>query len=358
VRKESKHQNSYEMFCNSVLRKKTDAIPVAPYMGNHGAVVAGVKLIDYYNKGEVCAQAQYKAWELYGHDAVCVQSDNYYIAEGFGTKSTHYENSTPTFLAPAIESLEYVGRLKVPDPDHDGRMHVYIEAASLLRNKLKGKVIIRSPGTGPFSLAGHILGIEKLLMEIAFIEYGIENAREKELHALMELATQALVQFSNKMAEAGADVVVCGDSLASLDMISPEIYKKYVFPYESKYFEQMRPIMKEKSGFSLLHVCGNNDRVVDLYGETGADIIEVDYKSNLQLWKQRIGHKVTLMGNIDPTGILLQGSVEDVRNACLECIRIAASGGGFILGSGCEVPPEAPMENLREMIRVGHSFIL
>ena len=61
-----------------------DRVPVAPYMGNHGARVAGVPIGAYCRSGQLMADAQYRAWQLYGQDAVVAQSDNYYIAEGFG----------------------------------------------------------------------------------------------------------------------------------------------------------------------------------------------------------------------------------------------------------------------------------
>ena len=56
-----------------------DRVPVAPYMGNHGARVAGVPIGAYCQSGQLMAEAQFRAWQLYGQDAVVAQSDNYYI---------------------------------------------------------------------------------------------------------------------------------------------------------------------------------------------------------------------------------------------------------------------------------------
>jgi uroporphyrinogen decarboxylase len=82
-----------------------DRVPVAPYMGNHGAHVAGVPIGAYCRSGQLMADAQYRAWQLYGQDAVVAQSDNYYIAEGFGVEVEHHDDSTPTFKKPVIHTL-------------------------------------------------------------------------------------------------------------------------------------------------------------------------------------------------------------------------------------------------------------
>ncbi|HHW30364.1 MAG TPA: hypothetical protein GXX20_01620 [Clostridiaceae bacterium] len=351
--------NSRERIKAAVNREKIDCIPVGPYMGNHCAIVTGTKMIDYYTKADKMAHAQIKAWELYGQDIVCVQSDNYYIVEGFGLKAEYHENSTPTVIKPAVENLKDIAKLKLPNPYRDGRMPVYIEAVDRVSQYLGKEAVIRTPGTGPFTMAGHLMGIQQFLIELAKIEHEMDDADEKAIIYLLELCTEILIEFGKAMLKAGSDIVQCGDSLASLDMISPDMYKRFAFPYEKKYFDEISPYAKAKGAFKLLHICGNNTGTMELYAATGADIIEVDHKSDLKLWTDTIGNKVTLIGNLNPTRILLQGSVEEVREASLRCIKDARGHeGGFILGSGCEVPLYAPRENIMEMIKTAREYII
>ena len=348
--------NAYERIQKVLNRQQTDVVPVAPYLGNHAAVLFGCPLIDYYTQPAVMAEAQYFAWQTIGHDMVCMQSDNYYIAEGFGMQAQYHKNSTPTWLKPAITSLDNVARLRVPDPYQDGRMNVYIEATRAISHRLKGKVAIRSAGTGPFSLAGHLLGVEPFLMAIADIEHDTDEQNGPALHALMNLTTEALIAFSKAQLLAGADVVQCGDSLASLDMVSPEIYRKYAFPYEKMFFDAIRPFAREHHAYSLLHICGDNAKVMDLQAQTGADILEIDSKADLKTWKNEVGDRAILMGNLDPTRILLQASTAQVREASQACLDDAAAGGGYILGSGCEVPMYAPAANLQAMVASARAY--
>jgi uroporphyrinogen decarboxylase len=341
--------NSRErMLCAAALRKP-DVVPVAPYMGNHGSWVAGFAIGEYCRSGKVMAEAQYKAWQVYGQDAVVAQSDNYYIAEGFGIETDHYIDSTPTLKTPVVKDLEDITRLEVPDPRKAGRMPVYLEAISRLRELTQGEVFVRAPGTGPFALASHLIGTERFLIELAEVE---PNSRAEDLlRQLVEICNQALIAFAKACFDHGAHGVQAGDSLASNDMISPAMYRQWAFPYEKKFFDALNLYAATHGGTTLLHICGNQTRVLVDMADTGARIIELDSKVDLKVAKQMIGARVCLLGNLNPVTVLLQGSPLDVELAAEAAIAAAAEGGGYMLGSGCEVPPGAPQENLKAMVR-------
>lgn len=348
--------NSLERVKTAIKHKEPDVVPVGPMIGNHAAYINKIKLIDYYTKGNVMAQAQYSTWEIYGQDIVLALSDNYYIAEGFGCEVDFHENSTPTLRKPAISSIKQIFELKVPNPYTDGRMPVYLEAIEILKDKLQSSVCIRGTGTGPFSLASHLMGTQNFLVSLAEAEYNEDKDAQKCLFELMEKTTEALVKFCKAQFEAGACIVQCGDSLASIDMISPALYKKYVFPFEQKVFDELKPYTSKYEGYTLLHICGDNTKVMELHAKTGADIIEVDSKVDIGLFKRLAGDKICLMGNINPVDTLLNGTPDIVAKESELCIEKAAKGGGFILGSGCEVPIGSPVENIKSLVDTARRF--
>ncbi len=338
-------------FLTSAHRKgKTDRVPVAPYMGNHGARVGGATVDAYCQSGQIMANAQIRAWDTYHQDVVVAQSDNYYIAEGFGTRVTHHPDGTPTFAAPALEDLRAVDSLPRLNPETDGRMPVYLDAIRRLKQHFGNTVAIRAPGTGPFSLSSHLLGTEVFLITLAETETDPDGETAHCLHKLMETTTRALTDFSIACLEAGADLVQAGDSLASIDMISPKMYREWAWPYEKLFFDAINPVAHKHGAASLLHVCGNMTPVLEGMRDTGADIIELDHKVKLAEARSIVGDAVCLMGNLDPVGVLLQGTSESVAQAALQAIADAGPD-NFVLGSGCEVPVAAPVENLQAMIR-------
>jgi uroporphyrinogen decarboxylase len=332
-------------------QQPVDRVPVAPYLGNHGARVAGVPIGQYCRSGRVMAEAQFQAWRVYGQDAVVAQSDNYYIAEGFGVEVEHYEDSTPTFRAPAVRNLADIGRLRLPDPRADGRMPVYLEAIRRLAEMTRGEVAVRAPGTGPFSLASHLMGTENFLIELAMADREPGGQGEQALKRLMELTTDALIAFATASLEAGSHLVQAGDSLASLDMISPATYRKWAWPAERRFFTTLNPLAECRGAATLLHICGNMTSVLESMADTGAHILELDHKVSLKSAKARVGDRVCLMGNLDPVELLWRGTPESVERAAEQAIADAGARGGFILGSGCEVPMAAPTENIKAMIQ-------
>ncbi len=347
-----------ERFLSAARREKPDIPPVAPYMGNFGASIAGVPIGEYNTDAAKMAAAQIRAWELLGQDVVVAQSDAYYIAEGFGCLISQPRDSTPHLEKPAAATLEEACRLKVPDPRTDGRMPVYVEAVRRLRAHFGEKVAVRGTGTGPFSLASYLVGgTENFLMEIATAEMEEDAEKEAMLKTVMEISSDALIAFLKATIEAGSDIAQAGDSLASLSMISPSIYEKYVFPYEVKVFEAINPIVHGRGGVTLLHICGDTTRILPLMSRTGADVLEVDSLVDIGAAKKKFGDRVAFMGNIEPSRVLYQGTPESVYGECAACLRSAdAATGGFILGSGCEVPPNAPLENLKAMVRAARDF--
>ena len=349
---------SRERFLAAALRKKPDKVPAAPFNGNYGAALAGVPVSQYNTDASRMAAAHIKAWEILGHDVVVPQSDNYYIAQGFGCVINQPHDITPNLIKPAVETLDEIDKLKVPDPYKDGRMHVYLDAAHKLREHFGNEVAVRGPGTGPFSLASYLVGgTEFFLMEIATAEADEDRDKEQKLFNLMEISSDALIAFLKALLEAGADALQVADSLASLDMISPAIYEKYVYPFECKVFKTLQPLVREKGAVTFLHICGDTRKILPLMASTGTDILEIDAKVDMAEAKALTGGRVALMGNLDPTTVLLQGTPDLVKTTAQASMKSCdALSGGFILGSGCEVVPKSPVENIRALVEAAHGF--
>jgi uroporphyrinogen decarboxylase len=340
---------SRERVLRTIRREPTDCVAVAPYMYDVAVVAAGVSLLDYYTDADVMANAQLTLQEIVGQDVISVGSDNFYIAEGFGCQTTHEEEELPALVRPAVDSLPDVFDVEVLDPYSDGRMPLMLEAIGKVRAAVGDELAVRSPGTGPFALASYLIGSQQWLCEIGMCEAGMDEANEAAIHHALTVATETLIRFGKACWDAGADIIHCGDSLASCDMISPRTYQRFALPYEQRVFQAW---IEHGITGSLLHICGDSTKVLELYADTGADLIEIDNMVDLGVAKQRIGDRVTLIGNVHTVNDLFDGTPETVRAASQRCIQKAGGGRGFILGSGCIVPRNTPIENVQEMVRV------
>ena len=199
----------------AIQRQSTDCVAAAPFMYDLAAVVAGISLGDYTTSAPAMARAQLALHDVVGHDIISVGSDNFYIAEGFGCQTTTDQDELPSLETPAVGALTDVFDLTIPDPESDGRMPVMLEAIGRVRQAVGDDVAIRSPGTGPFALASYFVGSQQWLLEIGMIQASEDRDAEAAVHHALELASDALIRFGKACWDAGADIIQCGDSLAS-----------------------------------------------------------------------------------------------------------------------------------------------
>jgi len=343
--------NSLERVRLAASGRVADRVPVGPYLANWTARWAGIPLSRYCTDGRAMAEAQLQAWERLGQDIIFPDSDNYYLAEGFGCVAHIPEDDIPTLAQPAVERLEQVFDLEVPDPQRDGRMPVILEAIERIHAQVGDEVAIRVPGTGPFALASYLIGMGPFLTELALVHHGLHTAHREVLEHMLDLTTEALIRFGLAELRAGAHVIQCGDSLASCSVISPDMYRTWVLPRHQRVFRAW----KEAGALTVLHICGKNTHALELFAQTGADIVAVDHLVDLRLAKETIGDRVCLIGNLDPVETMLRGTPAEVEQRARACLEAAAAGGGYILGTGCEVPPDTPVENLEALVRVGQA---
>lgn len=334
---------------------ETDCCPVTPYDGNFCIAQSGFEISSCYTNGKRLAEAQIIGRDKTGQDVVNAQSEQYYICEALGVKTDFSENMLPKVLDVPVKELADVEKLRVSDPYHDGRMYVYIEAVGHLAEHYKKEVAIRAPGTGPFALAGHMMGVNNFIMSIAEAEADEDLESQQRLLQMIQICCDSLIAYAKACVLAGADIVQNADSLASLNMVSPRIYEKYCFPFEKQFFDALRPMQKEHDFLMLLHICGDNSKIAERLADTGCDLLEVDSAVDLRDYKRRIGERVCIMGNMSPTGVIFRGTPEEVHAEATVAMDRAYHNGRFCLGSGCEVAVHAPLENVIAMVQAGHN---
>jgi uroporphyrinogen-III decarboxylase len=141
-----------------------------------------------------------------------------------------------------------------------------------------------------------------------------------------------------------------GDSSAGASLISPRMHRRFAHSYETR----LAAFSHELGLPYAQHVCGNARPILADLVATGADAIELDFKTDSQSVHDALGNRATLIGNIDPTGVMAQGSPERVESKCRELMGIFQDSPRLILNAGCALPATTPPENLRAMVRTAH----
>jgi len=170
---------------------------------------------------------------------------------------------------------------------------------------------------------------------------------------LLEYCTDACCQFIDLMNQTGVDMVSNGDSPAGPEMISPEMYEKFALPYEKRVVEQAHKLGKPY----LLHICGNTDIILEKMAKTGADVFELDYKTNIQLVHDVcIRKNITFIGNIDPSGVIALGTPALVEEKAKEILKIFNDSPRLIMNAGCAIPAETPSENIKKLVEITRNY--
>jgi len=291
--------------------------------------------------GQLLGEAQIAAWERFGHDMLIVENGTAALGEACGCEVSYTTGSAPVIKKPLLRDLSEIARLKRPNPSGSPLCSAVLYAAQLVLDRIGDQVFVMGRADqGPLSLASMIVGPETLLLEMAAGE------RDEEIFALLEYATDAYILYARMFKEMGCPGTSVGEAQGSPDVISPTMYRKYCLPYAQKI---VRALQSDEL-FISYHICGNTTRIFSAMVETGAAILEFDYKCNQTVAKGAAAGKTTLLGPIDPSGVLHNSSLEGVESTCREALEILSPGGGYILGPGCALPSTTPATNIDKMI--------
>ena len=208
---------------------------------------------------------------------------------------------------------------------------VVLDALAILRRNLGGKVAIIGKVMGPWTLAYHMAGTQNFLLQIGLGE------TEKVIKMIRQLMP-VTIECARAQFQAGADIVVLADHVTG----------NLVGPYH--YQELLQPIHKEITsrieGPLILHVCGNCADRLEMFAEAGFDAYHFEWQVDARMAVEKVGHRMSLVGNVNNPQVLYQGTPEDVHKQ----VRYAIEAGVNIIGPECAIPLSTPLENLKAIV--------
>jgi len=168
--------------------------------------------------------------------------------------------------------------------------------------------------------------------------------------------TDYYLRYLEAVMRSGVEVVLTGDDLAQKTgpMLRPEMIEKL---YGESYRRMAEAIHKQGKKL-IFHSCGNIYPLLDKFIEWGFDgIITMEPTAGVNLGevRKRVGHRLTLVGNLDVSYLLVRGTRQEVEDAVKQAIRDAAPGGGYILSASHSHPFVDPAR-LEWMVEAAHQY--
>ena len=312
--------------------QNSDRKIAAPLAGFPAIKLTNTTLTQNRFNAELQACSLYKLAEATLPDIMFTMMDLSVEAGALGLPVRYPQQESASVEAHLVNSIDDLEQFKAFDPLYDGRVWVMKETVRRLSNQLD--VPVGAYTAAPFTLAGLMMGAQDIAM--AAIE-------EPELvMAVLNFCEQVILSYAKALLHAGADVICLLDPTAA--MLSPDMYNTFAG-------NSLHNVIRRLETRTILHICGDTTHLIDPMCATGVQALSLDSAVDLCEVAKRVPEDIVVMGNIDPVQIMRNGTTEDVRNAVQELAEKASGLNNIIFSTGCDLPPDTPIENITEFVK-------
>jgi len=238
--------------------------------------------------------------------------------------------------------LESADELIIPDPETFARLPVYLEAIEICYDTIGDVVPIIVYIPAPFTTASQLRGISNFLKD---------TIRSPEVaHQLLDFSTIAAEKLIDACMVRGA-LPMLADPLASCSVISPNIFQNFALPY----LKRLINFMHRYDLDTMIHICGETELVLDSISATKTDLFSFD-KNDEQVTKEKLGNSIRLIGNVTPSDLLHSTPDFIEKQVKSKILAMKNTPKGFVMATGCEVPINTPVENVKTFIKTAHEY--
>ncbi len=336
--------NSLERVKAAIRFEKTDRIPVIPEVAGVTARLLHKSVHDYVTDGELIAQSQLAAQKHFNYDTVIAFADLCIEPEAIGCEVKFPRDNYPHIVKPILNTIEGLSDLSVPDPHKSARMPELIKAVRLMKKKLNGTVPVVGHVLSPMTIASRIMDIEQMLYLIV--------DHPEDFKKLLSYTLKVSIKFAKALLEAGADSIIMFDPTSSPAILPPRIFREFELPKIKTLFSSINAFNPE--AITWYSVAGPTQEIIkDLEG-LNLDILTIDYLVSLDVAFE-LSSTICFNGNIKSLSFS-EASPEEIYKTSTTLLESSLERGGFILGAGCEVPPDAKLENIAALTRASVDF--
>lgn len=336
---------THSRFLRALKRQPVDRTPVwimrqaGRYLPEYRATRAQAgDFLSLCSNPELACEVTLQPLRRYDLDAAILFSDILTIPDAMGLGLYFSEGEGPKFHKP-VRDLQAIERLLVPNMTDD--LAYVMNAVRLIRHEMPKELPLIGFSGSPWTLACYMVEGEssrdfKHLLKLVYTEH-------KTVHKLLNTLALSVSSYLIEQIKAGVNVVMVFDTWGGI--LTPNNYQDLSLSY-------MKIIVDKVKAFSpdvpIILFTKGGGQWLEHMANTGCDALGVDWTCDLSLARQRVGAKVALQGNLDPSVLL--GSPEVIKQEVATVLSAFGQGSGHIFNLGHGITPDVSPEHVKVMI--------
>ena len=279
-------------------------------------------------------------------DAAILFSDILTVPDAMGLGLYFAEGEGPKFERPLRDEIA-IKALRVPDIGSD--LKYVTDAVSQIRKALDGRVPLIGFSGSPWTLSCYMVegGGSDDYAKVKTLMY----KEPKLMHHILEVTAQAVTAYLNAQIEAGAQAVMIFDSWGGA--LSHAAYHEFSLPSIQQI---VAGLIKEKDGVRIPNIVftKGGGLWIDSIANIGCDAVGLDWTMDIGIARQKVGDKVALQGNIDPT--VLFATPEVIHNEVEKVLASYGYGSGHVFNLGHGISQFTNPDNAAALVAAVHEL--
>ncbi|CAM3904379.1 uroporphyrinogen decarboxylase [Avibacterium endocarditidis] len=337
----------------ALLREPVDMTPVwmmrqaGRYLPEYKATRAQAgDFMSLCRNAELACEVTLQPLRRYDLDAAILFSDILTIPDAMGLGLSFGAGEGPKFARP-IENKSAVENLPIPDPEQE--LQYVMNAVRTIRRELKGEVPLIGFSGSPWTLATYMVegGSSKAFTKIKKMLY----TDPQTLHLLLDKLADSVALYLNAQIKAGAQSVMIFDTWGGV--LAHREYLEFSLQYMQKIVENLIRHNEGRKVPVTLFTKGGGLWLENI-ANTGCDAVGLDWTVDLADAKKRIGHKVALQGNMDPS--VLYASPERIEQEVRSILADFGEGSGHVFNLGHGIHQDVPEISPKIFVDAIHQY--
>jgi uroporphyrinogen decarboxylase len=295
---------------------------------------------------ELACEVTLQPLRRFALDAAILFSDILTIPDAMGLGLYFTEGEGPQFKKP-VRTAADVAALPVPDPESE--LKYVMDAVRLIRRELHGQVPLIGFAGSPWTLATYMVegGGSK---DFALVKSMMFD-QPQLMHQLLDVLARAVAAYLNAQVAAGAQALMLFDTWGGV--LTPRDYREFSLRYMERI---IRGLTREHEGrqVPVILFTKNGGQWLETMADSGTDALGIDWTTDLGDARARVGQRVALQGNMDPS--LLYASPERLRREVDAILASYGQGSGLVFNLGHGIHPHVNPDKVAVVVDAVHDL--